>query len=252
MDFFLARNDPASKTYPEFVQNLRENMQTAFDTVHQHLMQKFDHMKVRYDKRIRQVQFRPGDLVWYFSPRYRPGKGRKWQMRSRGPMLVIEQINLVNFRLQETENSEPFLTHIDKMSKFKGEPSNRMQKWVEKWKNRNSTNSERPKRESNPRPSDSTVNTKNKSTASSSDKNNDAGLKQNGKARDGMGTFPGHQPKTGMLDTNNRGQRSNNNNRLRTQNHTAAHRQPNQILGTDLAPGRGRPARLRQPPQRYL
>ena len=177
-------------------------------------------------------------------------------MRSRGPMLVIEQINLVNFRLQETENSEPFLTHIDKMSKFKGEPSNKMQRWVQKWKNRNSTNSEhseRPKRELNPRPSDSTVNIKNKSTASSSDKNKDAGLTLDGKARDGMGTFPGRQPRTGMLDTNNRtGQHSNNNNRLRTQNHTAALRQPNQILGTDLAPGRGRPARLRQPPQRYL
>ena len=43
------------------------------------------------------LTFQPGDMVRYFSPRNRPGRGRKWQLKNDGPFMIEKRVNSVNY-----------------------------------------------------------------------------------------------------------------------------------------------------------
>lgn len=67
------------------------------------------------------MQFNTGEFVWYFSPRKRPGLCGKWQLRTSGPYRIQRRINQVNYVIQKTPGSRPFICHVDRLRRFKGD-----------------------------------------------------------------------------------------------------------------------------------
>jgi len=65
--------------------------------------------------------FKVGDWVWYLCPQKYQAKSAKWQRMYVGPYLVIRYTEPVNFVLQKSAKSKPFVTHADKLKKCYGE-----------------------------------------------------------------------------------------------------------------------------------
>ena len=100
---------------------MRERMRLAHELVAEQLKCAFVRNKTRYDARVKAIQFKAGDFVWFFSPRKKQGLSRKWQLMTSGPYKVVHRVNLVNYVIQKTPRSSPFICHIDRMRKFDGE-----------------------------------------------------------------------------------------------------------------------------------
>ena len=61
-----------------------------------------------------------GEWVYFYSPRKLIGKSPKWQKMYSGPYLIVKQLGPVNFVLQQSKRSKPFVVHVDKIKKCKG------------------------------------------------------------------------------------------------------------------------------------
>ena len=71
--------------WDEYVTQVRSRMEKTFQTVRDHLGQAFQRAKQVYDGRVKKLQFKVDDLVWFFCPRKRPRLGPKWQLLTTGP-----------------------------------------------------------------------------------------------------------------------------------------------------------------------
>ena len=109
------------ETTEEFVEEVSERMRTAHAFVREHLKCGFDRAKQRYDARIKSMQFKVGDLVWYYMPKYGANLNRKWMLASQGPYRVVRSINDVNKVIQRSPTSKPIIVHIDRLTHYHGD-----------------------------------------------------------------------------------------------------------------------------------
>ena len=80
----------------EYVETMRSRVLEAYEIVREKLRCVCSKTKRRYDQRVKFVQFKPGDYVWYYNPRRYKGVGRKWQLCT-APHRIIRRLNLVNY-----------------------------------------------------------------------------------------------------------------------------------------------------------
>ena len=104
-----------------FVENKIRKMHEAYALVRKHLQQSANRAKRNYDMRVRPQEYSVGDWVFYYSPRKYVGKSPKWQQMYSGPYLVVKQLGPVNFVLQLSKRSSPFVVHIDKIKSCRGD-----------------------------------------------------------------------------------------------------------------------------------
>ena len=122
IDWQLEHPSPAEiQPVDEFSERMRAHVREAHETVSEQLKSAFVRNKTRYDARVKAVQFKPGEFVWFFSPRKKQGLARKWQLMTSGPFKVIRRVNLVNYVIQKTPRSNVFICHVDRMRKFNGQ-----------------------------------------------------------------------------------------------------------------------------------
>jgi len=100
---------------------LHDNAFKAHQIARKNLRASAERRKKSYDIRVKSEDFRVGDLVWYLYPRKYQAKSAKWQRMYVGPYLIIRSIEPVNFVLQKSAKSKPFVTHVDKLKKCYGE-----------------------------------------------------------------------------------------------------------------------------------
>ena len=70
-------------------------------------------MKRRYDLKTNFREYKIGDPVWYFKPRRRVGYNPKFQADWKGPMVVIERLNNVLYRIKSDPRAKPDIAHHD-------------------------------------------------------------------------------------------------------------------------------------------
>ena len=71
--------------------------------------------------KVKKSEFNIGDWIWYYYPRKYEGRSPKWQKLYTGPFLVMRTIPPVNFVLQKSHRSTPFVVHVDKIKRCFGE-----------------------------------------------------------------------------------------------------------------------------------
>ena len=122
IDWQLEHPSPAEvQDVDEFSEQMRKRMREAHEIVAEQLKCAFVRNKARYDARVKAIQFKAEDFVWFFSPRKKQGVSRKWQLMTSGPYKVVRRVNMVNYVIQKTPRSTPFICHVDRLRRFEGE-----------------------------------------------------------------------------------------------------------------------------------
>ena len=111
-------NDPTNSTgntVEPYVENVRETMKRAYQTVREHLAVAAQRRKESYDTKVNDHAFEVGEKVWYFYPRRKEGRSPKWAKYYVGQYQVTRVIPPCNYVLQLNPRSRPFVVHGDKL-----------------------------------------------------------------------------------------------------------------------------------------
>ena len=96
-------------------------MQQAYRIVSEQLRVTFEQAKRRYDQRVKSVRFKLHEFVWFYCPRIRPGRGRKFRQLTSGPFRIVRILNDVNYAIQKIPNGRIQICHVDRLLKYEGE-----------------------------------------------------------------------------------------------------------------------------------
>ena len=110
--------DVVPADWNDYVVEMRDRMEKVFDTVREQLGQAFQRAKQAYDGRVKKLQFKIGDLVWFFCPRKRPRLEPKWQLLTTGPWCVEKILNAVNYVIQKVGGRDCHVIHIDQLQHY--------------------------------------------------------------------------------------------------------------------------------------
>jgi hypothetical protein len=105
----------------EFVRQMKERANECYEVARDHLRVAAERRKRTYDIRVKTSEYVVGDWVWYWYPRRYQKKSPKWQKSYTGPYLIVRAIEPVNYVLQKSVRSKPFVVHIDKLKRCFGE-----------------------------------------------------------------------------------------------------------------------------------
>lgn len=100
----------------EYVCKLKEASIRAHEIARQKLKTSHSYMKRDYDVRIRQVQYKPGDLVYILNMANRKGKSKKLESPWKGPGVVLAKITSYVYKVQ-LEKMITVINH-DRMKRF--------------------------------------------------------------------------------------------------------------------------------------
>ena len=102
----------------EYVEWLRNSTRHAFAKAHEYLKQSAERQKRSYDKNTCLRKFEVGEFVWIFSPPSMRDKfGRGWK----GPYLIVDKLNDVNYVVQENPTARLITLHVDHLKSYKHE-----------------------------------------------------------------------------------------------------------------------------------
>ena len=104
-----------ARPLPQYVEEQRDNFREAYEATRRHLGTAAQRRKRDYDLRTRHCDFPVGSWVWVLVPRRRQGRYQKWRSLYQGPFLVTHQLGPVNYRVQRTARSNPWVVHVDKL-----------------------------------------------------------------------------------------------------------------------------------------
>ena len=99
----------------QIIAEMQERAEAAYTLVREQLRVSAERRKALYDIRVKEAKFSVGDWVWYHYPRRYRMKSQKWQKNYTGPFLIVRVIGPVNYVLQKSQKSKPFVVHTDKI-----------------------------------------------------------------------------------------------------------------------------------------
>jgi transposase InsO family protein len=115
----------------EYAERLRERLQHAFEAVNERMHTRTERMKKRYDQRVKSFVMQPGDMAVYYRPHRIKGRNQKW--RRLGQLcLVCARLNDVLYCAQLSPAGKRVVVHIDRLTKFNGDPPPEWKTAVEK------------------------------------------------------------------------------------------------------------------------
>ena len=110
------------QTPVEYVNNLQQELENAHQLPRKHLRKSTVHQKRSYAHRVNHPKFKlyPGQPVWLYNPTIRKGVWQKLTCPWKGPHIVLQRINDVNYKIQTGPRSNPIIVHIDKLKRYEG------------------------------------------------------------------------------------------------------------------------------------
>ena len=107
----------AGRSINQFVAEMQERTEAAYIVAREQLRVAAERRKTMYVFRVKMKDFSIGDWVWYYYPRRYRFRSPKWQKNYTGPFLVIREIGPVNYVIQKSQRSQPFVVHADKLKR---------------------------------------------------------------------------------------------------------------------------------------
>ena len=122
IDLVLGVPEEENKTYStQYAYELAECLKFIHEFARNKLKITGLTMKKYYDHKIDHKIYDVGAPVWLHNPKSKHGLSRKLQREWCGPFVVIQRLNDVIYRVQETPKSKPKIVHHDKLKKYTGE-----------------------------------------------------------------------------------------------------------------------------------
>ena len=104
----------------QYALDLQERLRLVHEAARAHMSKQMVSQKRHYDQNVRLVTYHPGDLVWLHSLARKPGKSYKLTRSWKGPFLILEKINEVNFKIQASPRSKWQIVHADRLKPCEG------------------------------------------------------------------------------------------------------------------------------------
>ena len=119
LDAMMGSADSTGHSYTEFVADLRENLETAYQDVRQNLKMAQRRQKDAYDKGVKHYQ--AGDFVLRFSPELKPGEASKFQRQWEGPYKIVKQVTEVNYLVEKVggRSGKSKVVHFNNLRLYK-------------------------------------------------------------------------------------------------------------------------------------
>ena len=112
-----------AQTMEEYVERQQTLAGKTFQLVRQNLCRNAQRRTSAYGVKVRGTPYEVGDSVWYYYPRKYTRKSPKWQRCYIGPYRVTRVLPPVNYVIQRSEKSKPFVVHADKLKKCYSTPA---------------------------------------------------------------------------------------------------------------------------------
>ena len=116
-------------SYGDYVMKLKERMEVAQEVARKHLHKAAQRQKEAYDAKSTLNQFKSGDLVWYASESGEIHITPKLRKSFIGPVLVLNKINDLLYRIQLNQKGVQKIVHHDKLVVYRGQ---QRLKWARK------------------------------------------------------------------------------------------------------------------------
>ena len=97
------------------VQKMKAYAEKCYEIAREHSGVAAERRKRTYDMKVKKADFKVGDWVWYWYPRRYQKRSPKWQKMYTGPYLVVRFIAPVNYVMQKSVKSKPFVVHTNKI-----------------------------------------------------------------------------------------------------------------------------------------
>ena len=107
---------------PEYVQELKSRMEECYDVARRYLKKSSEEQKRRYDTKIKEHPYQPGDLVYRKNP-----NTKKLETPWHGPYVVIQKLSDILFRI--TGKTRSVVIHHDQLKPY---PCEYVPRWAKK------------------------------------------------------------------------------------------------------------------------
>jgi hypothetical protein len=105
----------------EYVEELRQNLQLAFESARKHLQRNSEIRKKRYDVGTKTTKLKEGEPVWLYNPNKNLGKCAKFTPFWKKGWVITKQIDDINYRIQNGPEQTPRVVHVDRLLPYTGD-----------------------------------------------------------------------------------------------------------------------------------
>ena len=120
------------QSYCDFVKQLRSKIQQSFDLARNNLQRNALYTKKYYDRKVHFIDHKPGSQVLLLDHTPVERGTRKLGPRYVGPYFVIDKVGLANFRVQQSETSNPRVVHHNRLKPYLQREPFETPEWVRK------------------------------------------------------------------------------------------------------------------------
>ena len=113
-------DDEEVVSYGQYVEKLRERMETAHDVARKHLEANSKRHKQIYDSKGTYHQYQPGDMVWYHSEIKQIQVTPKLRRPFVGPYLIVWQFINLDYEIQLEKNGKQKIVHHNVLKPYLG------------------------------------------------------------------------------------------------------------------------------------
>ena len=110
VDIMMEQPDKSSnRDELEYVQVLRDRLEDAYDVAREHLQSSASREKRFCDVRAYESPFELGDFAWTMKKSHRKGKCPKMQMQWIGPLVVLNRLKDITYKVKMNEKEMMFI-----------------------------------------------------------------------------------------------------------------------------------------------
>ena len=116
VDIMYGTPHPQPSTVPQYVAELREGLETAYQRVRERMGHQLERQKELYDRKAHGDPYQPGDLVWLHNPAVPRGQSTKRHRPWTGPFRVVRRPSDAVYRVQNTQaRRQRLVVHFDRL-----------------------------------------------------------------------------------------------------------------------------------------
>ena len=118
----LTTGRPPSESLPtvetDYARALQRRMEGTRKKVSDSIRLAGQSMWRRYQQRVRDASYRPGERVWLHNPRRKRGLSPKLQSPWEGPYTVVEALSDVTYRISPGVGKRRRVVHVDRLARY--------------------------------------------------------------------------------------------------------------------------------------
>jgi len=118
IDVVLGNPSGPPQSVNDYAEHLTGQMADAYEVVREHPGRSANRAKRSYDFGAKPQEYKPGDLVYVYSPRQFKGRSPKWARCYSGPWEVVRRVNAVNYAVRRSPRSAVTMMHVNKLKAY--------------------------------------------------------------------------------------------------------------------------------------